>query len=184
MKKLSLFDSRAATPFSFLNDDEEFENFGLSKRDLEFIPVWSSGNRWGIKPEARSKHFLKTDIKETETGYKVVAEVPGVPKNAIDIMTNNRDHTVTVKVEESKEYSTCDKDTTPEDEDTAAEEGSPEKMAVVKHLCKERYEGSFSRTFSMPKSCDLDSADAKLENGLLYVTFDKSKDSARTINIK
>jgi HSP20 family protein len=89
------------------------------------------------------------DITETETAYKVHAEIPGVSPQDVDVTLHNG--ILTVKGE---------KTTTHEHEE-----------GETKH--RERTYGSFSRQFSLPETTDEDGVKAKAVNGVLEIEIPK-----------
>jgi len=101
------------------------------------------------------------DIKETDTAFHIVADVPGVDPKDIEIHMENG--TLTIKGErESKK------------EDT--KEG---------YKRVERSYGSFYRSFNMPDTADAEKIAAKSHNGVLEVTIPKQeKVQARKIEVQ
>jgi HSP20 family protein len=93
---------------------------------------------------------IKVDVKETPTAYTVLAEVPGVPKE--DIQVTVEGNVVTLRAEIKQEDRQID----------------GEKL-----LRSERYYGAVSRSFQMPVDIDDAAAKAKCENGVLQLTLPK-----------
>ena len=98
---------------------------------------------------------IKVDVKETDQGYTVQAEVPGVAKEDIQVSVDGNVVTLSAEVKQS---------------DTQA---SDEKL-----LRSERYYGSVSRSFQLPADIDRDTAKAKYDNGVLTLTLPKKKTGA------
>ena len=98
---------------------------------------------------------IKVDVKETDQGYTVQAEVPGVAKEDIQVSVDGNVVTLSAEVKQS---------------DTQA---SDEKL-----LRSERYYGSVSRSFQLPADIDQDTAKAKYDNGVLTLTLPKKKSGA------
>ena len=98
---------------------------------------------------------IKVDVKETDQGYTVQAEVPGVAKEDIQVSVDGNVVTLSAEVKQS---------------DTQA---SDEKL-----LRSERYYGSVSRSFQLPADIDRDTAKAKYDNGVLTLTLPKKKSGA------
>jgi len=95
---------------------------------------------------------IKMDVKETDGGYTVSAEIPGVKKE--DIHVTIEGSVVTVRAEVKQE------DTQTKDD---------------KLLRSERYFGSVSRGISLPQDIDQSQAKAKYDNGVLTLTLPKKQ---------
>ena len=95
---------------------------------------------------------IKVDVKETDQGFTVQAEMPGVPKEDIQLTIDGSIVTLSAEVKQS--------DTQSDDE---------------KVLRSERYFGSVSRSFQLPADIDPDTAKAKYDNGVLSLTLRKKK---------
>ncbi len=93
---------------------------------------------------------IKVDVKETDDGYTVEAEVPGVPKEDIQVSIDG--NVVSLRAE-VRQY----------DQKTEGE----------KVLRAERYYGSVARSFQLPEDVDAAQAKAKYENGVLKLTLPK-----------
>lgn len=98
---------------------------------------------------------IKVDVKETDQGYSVQAEVPGVAKEDIHVSIDGNVVTLSAEVKQS---------------DTQT---SNEKL-----LRSERYYGAVSRSFQLPADIDQDTAKAKYDNGVLTLTLPKKKSGA------
>ena len=95
---------------------------------------------------------IKVDVKETDQGFTVQAEMPGVPKEDIQLTIDGNMVTLSAEVKQS--------DTQSDDE---------------KVLRSERYFGAVSRSFQLPADIDPDTAKAKYDNGVLNLTLRKKK---------
>ena len=91
------------------------------------------------------RHF--GEVRETENGYILTAEVPGVPMKDIDISVDG--NTLTIKAEQSQE-----------------EEGEGSYRRQYR---------SFNQSFSLPNTIDADKIEAHCENGLLEVLLPKAQ---------
>lgn len=98
---------------------------------------------------------IKVDVKESDQGYSVQAEIPGVAKDDIHVSIDGNVVTLGAEVKQS--------DTQTSDE---------------KVLRSERYFGSVSRSFQLPADIDQDTAKAKYDNGVLTLTLPKKKTGA------
>jgi len=96
---------------------------------------------------------FKMDVNETPTHFEVYAELPGVPKENVQVHCEGRLLTI-----EATRSNHCKKDT-----DTS-------------HLVERSY-GQISRSITMPQSVDMDRSEARVENGVLTIRFQKTKPS-------
>ena len=93
---------------------------------------------------------IKVDVKENGDSYTVLAEIPGVPKDDIDISLDG--NVVSLRAEVKQQDSTSQDD---------------------KVLRTERFYGSVSRSFQLPVEIDQAQARAKYDNGVLTLTLPK-----------
>lgn len=98
---------------------------------------------------------IRVDVKETDQGYTVQAEIPGVAKDDIQVSIDGNVVTLGAEVKQA--------DTQTSDE---------------KVLRSERYFGSVSRSFQLPADIDQDAAKARYDNGVLNLTLPKKKTGA------
>ena len=105
---------------------------------------------------------IKVDVKETDGGYTVHAEVPGVPKE--DIQVSIEGNVVSLRAEVRQH-----------DQKTEGE----------KVLRSERYFGSVARSFQLPVDVDAAQAKANYDNGVLTLTLPKKQGgSAQRLSIE
>lgn len=97
---------------------------------------------------------IKVDVKETDGGYTVQAEVPGVPKEDIHVSIDG--NVVSLRAEVRQH-----------DQQTDGE----------KVLRSERYFGQVARSFALPADVDASQAKAKYDNGVLTLTLPKKQAS-------
>lgn len=103
----------------------------------------------------------RIDISETDSGYSLEIELPGVNQRDIDINIDN--HILTVKGHK--------------------EEKSDEKNKNY-HM-RERYYGSFQRSISLPANIKDEAIDAHFENGILHIKIPKKEQGkTRKIEVK
>ena len=125
-----------------LKSDRDLLNWFF--RDSLFDPdEWFSF--WPVKGSI----FPKVDISETEDVIKVVANVPGVDPDKIEIEVDNDMLTISGKVEKE-------------------EEEKDEKLYRF-----ERGYGEFRRQFSLPAKVDFEKVTAKAKNGVLTIILPK-----------
>lgn len=99
------------------------------------------------------------DVSETDEGFFIKAEIPGLEAGDIDVSIQG--DRLTIKGEKKKE-----------------EEKSGEHFHSV-----ERYYGSFQRSFALPASAQTEKTDASFEKGILKISIPKSEE-AKTKTIK
>jgi HSP20 family protein len=112
-----------------------------------------------VFPESET---FKTDIKENDDSYVIMAELPGVAKE--DIKLNIEDGTLTIKAERKTE----------------------EKQEKDNYIRREMRYGSFERSFSVD-GIKTDDVKAVHKNGVLEVTLPKEtqvKEKTKTIDIE
>ena len=95
---------------------------------------------------------IKIDVKEDDAAYTVHAEVPGVPKEDINVSIDG--NVVSLRAEVRQH-----------DQKTEGE----------KVLRSERYFGSVARSFQLPDDVDAAQAKAKYDNGVLTLTLPKKQ---------
>lgn len=103
----------------------------------------------------------RVDISETESEFRVTADLPGVDKDEVNV--NFEDDTLVITGERKQE--------------TTSEE--------TNFYRTERVYGRFSRSFTFPKGIEIDKIVAKFDNGVLYVSIPKTAESKpRKISVK
>ncbi|MDD2918597.1 Hsp20/alpha crystallin family protein [Rhodoferax sp.] len=95
---------------------------------------------------------IKVDVKENGDAYTVQAEIPGVPKEDIQVAVDG--NVVTLRAEIKQQDST---------------------NADEKVLRSERYYGAVSRSFQLASDIDQAQAKAKYDNGVLTLTLPKKQ---------
>ena len=130
-----------------------------------FAPMedWFKG--WGIRPlfsESEITPLIKIDLTENDKTYTIRAEIPGVHKEDIKVQVD--DNRVSISTETKKEK----------------EEKDGERI-----ICRECYQGSSYRSFTLDSTVDETKAEAKYENGILELTLPKLNGStAKQIIVK
>jgi HSP20 family protein len=92
------------------------------------------------------------DVAETERGYNVSIDLPGVAKEDVKITIEGRHVQVSAR--------------------SQREETKKEGERVI---YRERASSSFARTFTLPEEVDQESSQAKLENGVLSLSLAKKR---------
>jgi HSP20 family protein len=105
---------------------------------------------------------IRVDVNESDGGYTVKAEVPGVRKEDIDVRVDGDQVTISAEVKNESEE---------------------KKDGRV--LRSERRYGYASRTFTLGCAVDAGKADAKYENGILQLKLIKTAPtSAKRLEIR
>ena len=112
------------------------------------------------------KSVPKVNILETETHFKIELAAPGIKKKDFKVAVNENVLSISVKKETEKTEET--------------EENAP------KYNRREFNYFSFQRKFTLPKTADTESIEAKYNNGVLELSITKitpTKKEAKEINI-
>ena len=103
-----------------------------------------------------SKTLMKTDVKETETGYELDIDLPGFKKD--EISAHLEDGYLTVSAAKG-----VDKD---------------EKDNEGRYIRRERYSGSMTRSFYVGNAVTEEDIKAKYEDGILSLSIPKKDPKA------
>ena len=98
-----------------------------------------------------SKNLMKTDVRETETGYELDIDLPGFKKD--EISAHLEDGYLTVSAAKG-----VDKD---------------EKDNEGRYIRRERYSGSMTRSFYVGNAVTEEDIKAKYEDGILSLSIPK-----------
>ncbi len=106
-----------------------------------------------FKPFGRStsSELMRTDVEESESGYVVTMDIPGIKRE--DVQVELKDGYLTVNVSASS------------DKNEQQEDG--------KYIRRERYYGSASRSFYVGDAVTQEDIKAKFENGTLRLEIPK-----------
>lgn len=129
---------------------------GLNARDPFFRLVDSFFNQDLLPSEEVSNRswMPPVDIQETEDAYRLVAELPGLTKDNINITLENN----VLRLSGERKFEKDVKD--------AKREGY--------HRIERAY-GTFVRAFTLPSQVSQDKVEAKFENGLLTIIVPKAE---------
>ena len=97
--------------------------------------------------------LMRTDVKETKTGYELEIELPGVKKE--DVKAELKDGYLTVSAVSNK--------------------STDEKNSEGKYIRRERYSGSCSRSFYVGEGVKQEDIKAKFEDGTLKLEIPKEE---------
>ena len=105
---------------------------------------------------------VKVDVKEDPASYTVLAEIPGVKKEDIQVSIDGNQVAISAEVKRQKE----------------------EKQGE-KSLRTERYYGRVYRSFALAQDVDQEKAQAKYESGVLELRLPKkAAASTRTLTVQ
>ena len=155
--------AREWQPFESLHReiDRLFDDFGMGFR-------WPLGRSlFAAEPLSRREltwpKMPAVDVVESEKGYEITADLPGMDEKNIEVKVI--DGVLTMKGERQEEK---------EEKKTG-------------YYLQERSLGSFQRSFEMPESVDADKIEASFKKGVLTVKLPKKADaqkSAKKIEVK
>jgi len=111
--------------------------------------VW----RRSLRPNGGTNWYPAIDVRENESEYKIVAELPGMSKD--DVKLSVTDNIVTIRGEKKAQV-----------------EEKNENWHQV-----ERTYGSFERSFTLGTSVDPSGVKARFESGVLTVSLPKSEEA-------
>ena len=103
-----------------------------------------------------ANNVMKTDVKETDTGYEVDIDLPGFKKDEINAQLDNGYLTISAA-------KGLDKD---------------EKDKKGKYIRKERYAGGMSRSFYVGEGITQEDIKAKYEDGILRLSVPEKEAKA------
>ena len=126
------------------------------------IPVWNGRSPLYGK---HAKNLMKTDVRETDTGYEVDIDLPGFKKDEISVEL--KDGYLTV---------------------SAAKGLDKDEKKKGRYIRQERYAGQCSRSFYVGESVKPKDVHAKFEDGILKLSLPKAEQPKlpdhRTITIE
>ena len=119
-----------------------------------FNDDWMNFSFPEVDKELYGKHagnVMKTDVRETDSGYEVDIDLPGFKKDEINAQLDNGYLTISASKGLDKE----------------------EKNKEGKYIRKERYAGAMSRSFYVGKDITEKDIHGKYENGILMLDIPK-----------
>ena len=120
--------------------DSFFEDFARPTRNV-------------ARYNAPAANVMRTDVKETETGYELDVDLPGYKKENVQVELKDGCLTVTAKTAQSK--------------DEQDENG--------RYIRRERYSGTCSRAFYVGEDIEQNDINAKFEDGILKLSVPKKE---------
>ena len=101
----------------------------------------------------QTNDLMRTDVKETESGYDVSIDMPGVKKE--DVKAELTDGYLTISA--------------------SVNQDNDEKDAEGRYIRRERYSGSFSRSFYVGEDVTQEDIKARFEDGTLKLSVPKKE---------
>ena len=98
-----------------------------------------------------TSNLMKTDVKDTDQGYEITMNLPGVKKE--DVKAELKDGYLTISA--------------------STNSNKDEKDGNGRYILRERYSGSCSRSFYVGEDVTQDEIKAKFENGALTLLVPK-----------
>ncbi|MDO4617306.1 MAG: Hsp20/alpha crystallin family protein [Lachnospiraceae bacterium] len=112
------------------------------------------GTVWPERRPAQARPaVMKTDVKETETGYELDIDLPGYSKE--DVKAELKEGYLTISAKKETDDGKKDED--------------------GKYIRRERYFGSCSRSYFVGKEVEQEDIKAKFENGILKISVPKKE---------
>lgn len=108
----------------------------------------------GYKYETSNHEIMKTDVKDTEHGYELTMNLPGIKKE--NVRAELKDGYLTIHVTSNSE--------------------NDEKDSCGKYIRRERYMGSCSRSFYIGEEVTQEDIKAKFEDGTLKLLIPKKEE--------
>ena len=124
-----------------------------------FNDDWMNFSFPEVDKELYGKHagnVMKTDVRETDSGYEVDIDLPGFKKDEINAQLDNGYLTISASKGLDKE----------------------EKNKEGKYIRKERYAGAMSRSFYVGGDVTEEDIKAKYEDGILRLSIPKKEAKA------
>lgn len=111
------------------------------------------GFPFGSAASVNTEGLMKTDVKETDQGYELIMDMPGVSKDDVKAELKNGCLTINATSRSDNE----------------------EKDAEGRYIRRERYYGSCQRSFYVGKAVTEEDIHAKFENGTLKLSVPKKE---------
>jgi HSP20 family protein len=107
------------------------------------------------------------DVSESDTGYVVTLDVPGVTREDVKVSVDGRRVSIVAEARAAEAPA------------EAAESAKPTDRAIL----RERAVASFARSFTLQSEIDQASSQAKLDNGVLTLTLTKRQPATSQLTV-
>lgn len=101
----------------------------------------------------QNNNLMKTDVRETDSGYELLVDLPGIKKE--DLTAELKDGYLTISATTSG--------------------GNDEQDANGRYIRRERFSGTFSRKFYVGEAVTQEDIKAKFEDGTLTLQLPKKE---------
>jgi len=121
----------------------------------------------------------KINLSEDEKNYYIHADLPGLNKDQVKMELSDDDHVLTISGERETIIDNSNSNDEKEDQKESQKENKKETKKETKNKTNKKYSriecsyGKFERSFSIPENADVNTIQAKMENGVLEVTLPK-----------
>ena len=128
--------------------DEFFDDFENDMEEEFFHPA-----RRGHQGRGNAADMMRTDVKEKDSDYEVTMNLPGIQKENVKVQLEDGYLTVSA----------------------SSDTNNDQKDNDGRYIRRERYMGSFSRSFYVGEDVKHEDIKAKFENGTLILTVPKKE---------
>ena len=118
-----------------------------------FFEDFARPARTTVRYNTPTATVMRTDVKETATGYELDIDLPGYKKENVQVELKDGCLTVAAKTEQNKD----------------------EKDENGKYIRRERYSGTCSRSFYVGEDIEQTDIKAKFEDGILKLSVPKKE---------
>lgn len=118
-----------------------------------FFHDFTQPSRSTVRYSAPTTNVMRTDVRETDSGYELHIDLPGYKKEDVRAELKDGYMTISAKADTTKE----------------------EKGENGKYIRKERYSGSCSRSFYVGEQIQQTDIKAKFEDGILKIFVPKKE---------
>ncbi len=108
-----------------------------------------------MSSHTQQPNIMKTDVKETESGYELAVDLPGIRKE--DVKAKLNDGYITISASTSQ--------------------NNDEKDKKGHYIRRERFTGSYSRSFYVGDNVKEEDIKAKFDNGVLTLDIPKPQET-------
>jgi HSP20 family protein len=141
--------------------DRVFDELGRQFDETFGLRPWGTFWTLGVPPNVPTLRAARTDVTDTGKAFKVVAEMPGLPKDAIEIHVKGTSVEIRGEVTQAKN------------------EGTPEA-----YVHRERTHVGYYRALELPEPVLAQDAKATVVNGVLELELPKQHPTVPETDVK